>query len=119
MSTRGPPQPPSASSWVIARKSQNKLRVNAFVISGPCGFSENLAFELFKTFEIEDRDATVLGTHQPRHLEQLERVIHALAREAGEVADLFLRDVEHRPDAGREMRIEQAREAARHACVRR
>jgi len=52
---------------------------------------------------VVDHDRAVFDLQQARRLERVQRLVHALARDAGEVADLLLRDLQLLVDAGYRM----------------
>ena len=54
---------------------------------------------------------------QPCRLQAVQRLVDALARQPDQVAELLLRDAQQAADAGVEHRVEQRRQAARHAHV--
>jgi hypothetical protein len=68
-----------------------------------------------QALEIDDRDAEVLDAQQRRLLEDMQRVIDALAGQARKVPDLFLRDLQMAVGARVELRVEKRSQALRHA----
>ena len=53
----------------------------------------------------------------PRSLQRLQRLVDPLARQPDQVAQLLLRDAQQLADARIQHRVEQRRQAARHARV--
>jgi len=73
--------------------------------------------ERAQALQVEDPQLAVFHLQQPRALEHLERLVHALARDAGEVADLLLGELDVARLVGIEHRVEEAREGTRHPRV--
>ena len=79
--------------------------------------SGGLASVPAQAVEVDDGDAAVVDAQQSRLLEHLQRLVDALARQAGELRELLLRDRQRRADARIQVRVEQRREAAREPRV--
>src|SRR5690349_3871061 len=75
------------------------------------------ADEASQALEVEDADASVVDLHEPRLAQPLQRLVHALARDAAEVTQLFLRELQLGGLVGVEQRVEESGERARHARV--
>src|SRR5260221_13012947 len=68
--------------------------------------------------EVEDLDAPVFDLEQAGLLEHLQRLVGALARDAGEVAELLLRELHVGELLGIEDRVEERGERAGDARIR-
>src|SRR5512140_1410755 len=76
------------------------------------------AAEFLQTGQVEHRNQAVIDLDQAGPAQHLQRTIDALARGAGKVAELFLRNLDLRGGMRIEMRVEQRRERTRDARVR-
>jgi hypothetical protein len=67
--------------------------------------------------QVEHAHAAVLDPDHPFRLQGVERLVHALARQAHQVAQFLLRDAQQRAHPGVEHRVEECGQVARHTLV--
>ena len=67
--------------------------------------------------EVEHAQAAVFDADRALRLQRAQRLVDALARQADQVGQLLLRDAQQFAHAGKQHRVEQRRQVARHARV--
>ena len=100
------------SSW-----QQLAAQVAQEMVALLIGDGAGLITKATQSFEVEDIDATIFAAHQPGIFQHLERLIGALPGNAGQVTQLFLRNLQQAIGAGVEHWVEQGGKAAGDACI--